>query len=115
MALRISPKAWLVLADACTLSLAMVVSYWIRATLGTAMLDGALSDHLLVGLVALPAWLCFFARGRLYNARFIDRRTDEPTHRVVDDDDVAADDGGSRLAADPGVAAPGSRSRSRRH
>ena len=74
---RVSPKAWLVLADACTLVLAMVVSFWLRAAFGPTLVDGAATDHLLIGVVALPAWLCFFARGRLYNARFIDRRTDE--------------------------------------
>src|SRR4029078_10623449 len=51
--------------------------FWLRAAFGPTLVDGAATDHLLIGVVALPAWLCFFARGRLYNARFIDRRPDE--------------------------------------
>jgi exopolysaccharide biosynthesis polyprenyl glycosylphosphotransferase len=72
-----NPKAWLVIADGCTVSLSMLLSFWLRGTFGPDLYTGAGADHLLVGLVALPVWLMLFARGRLYNARFIDRRTDE--------------------------------------
>jgi exopolysaccharide biosynthesis polyprenyl glycosylphosphotransferase len=72
---RISPKAWLILADACTVWLAMLVAYAIRASVDGVSLDG--TTHLGLGLVSMPVWLWAFAHRRAYNARFINRRLDE--------------------------------------
>ena len=72
-----SPKLWLVVADAGTVALAMLLTFLVRSSLGGPALDGARSAHLLIAAVSLPVWLGFFARRRLYNVRFISRRIDE--------------------------------------
>jgi exopolysaccharide biosynthesis polyprenyl glycosylphosphotransferase len=74
---RISPKAWLVLADTCTVALAMVLAYAMRISFGGQDLDGARGAHLLVAIASGPVWLGLFIRRRLYNVRFLGRRVDE--------------------------------------
>ena len=74
---RTSPKVLLVVADGIVISLAMLLSYWLRASSGDNVMKGAADDHLLVGAVALPVWLMLFSRSRLYNARFLGRRLEE--------------------------------------
>jgi len=73
----LTPKAWLVLADGCTVALAMVLAYVVRTSLGGADLNGARSAHLLIAVSGLPVVLVLFARARLYNVRFLTRRIDE--------------------------------------
>jgi exopolysaccharide biosynthesis polyprenyl glycosylphosphotransferase len=75
---RPSPKTWLVLADAVTIALAMGLAYAIRASVGgSRALDGTRAELLVVAVGALPVWLWLFARKRLYQARFLNRRLDE--------------------------------------
>jgi exopolysaccharide biosynthesis polyprenyl glycosylphosphotransferase len=73
----LSPKAWLVLADVCTVALAMLVAYVVRSSMGGNPLAGARGAHLLVSVASLPVWVTLFARRRLYNVRFLTRRIDE--------------------------------------
>jgi exopolysaccharide biosynthesis polyprenyl glycosylphosphotransferase len=74
---RPSPKSWLVLADVCTVALAMLLAYAMRSSMGGNPLAGARGAHLLVAVASLPVWVTLFARRRLYNVRFLTRRIDE--------------------------------------
>jgi len=73
---RPSPKASLVLADACTVGLAMVAAYAIRSSIG-APDDLPARVHLAVAVASMPVWLWAFATRRIYNVRFLNRRLDE--------------------------------------
>jgi exopolysaccharide biosynthesis polyprenyl glycosylphosphotransferase len=76
--LRRSLKGLLVVIDLLAVALALYVSYQLRRDQPTAPdLDGALRDHLVLGVIALPLWIGLFAKNRLYNARFVGRRVEE--------------------------------------
>jgi exopolysaccharide biosynthesis polyprenyl glycosylphosphotransferase len=74
---RLGPKSWLVLADTCTIALALLVAYLVRASMGGLHLDGARGAHIAVAAGSIPVWLGLFSRRRLYNVRFLTRRIDE--------------------------------------
>lgn len=76
--LRRAVKGFLVFADLVAVAAALALAYVLRRDQPTAPnLDGALADHVLLGLAAVPLWVGLFAKNRLYNARFVGRRVEE--------------------------------------
>jgi exopolysaccharide biosynthesis polyprenyl glycosylphosphotransferase len=70
-------KAALVGADTVTVAVGLLLAFLTRAALNGPDVWGAWRDHLVLGLVALPVWLIALGRARLYNTRFIERRSEE--------------------------------------
>jgi exopolysaccharide biosynthesis polyprenyl glycosylphosphotransferase len=66
-----------VAADALCVVACLLAAYAIRAGGTGPDIEGAAREHLILGTVALPAWIGLFARQHLYAARFIVRRVDE--------------------------------------
>jgi len=71
------PKVALVAADAATIALGMGLAYAVRSQVGQGDIGGAQGAHLAMAVAGLPVWLALFARNRLFNARFLNRRVDE--------------------------------------
>ena len=69
----LTPKTWLVAADAVTLVLAATI-----AAMALRGRDATAAWHLWsCAVITIPVWLAIFANQRLYNTRFIGRRIDE--------------------------------------